>query len=125
MNVILKGAFLVLLLLASGCSEKPVEGLYVFRSNQVNETLDLRPGGEFTQRVEMGGANYSGTGQWSLASRDLKLRGRFFVRFDTRTGKLLQPPQEYSFYSGYWDARNNRISFSPDYDAQFFVKRAP
>src|SRR5664279_84956 len=125
MSVVFRSACLLCLLAAFGCSRRPIEGVYVFRSSEVEETLNLRPGGEFSQRVNMGSDTYSATGRWSLASRDLKLRGRFFVRFDTSTGKLMKPPQEYSLYSGYWDAHDSRISFSADYDAQYFVKRAP
>jgi hypothetical protein len=125
MSIVLRNACLLCLLAAFGCSRRPIEGAYVFRSSEVEETLDLRPGGEFSQRVKMGGDTYSATGRSSLPSRDLKLRGQFFVRFDTSTGKTLKPPQEYSLYSGYWDARHGRVSFSAEYDAQYFVKRAP
>jgi hypothetical protein len=119
------GACLLCLLAVFGCSPKPIEGVYVFKSKDVEETLDLQPGGEFRQRIKMDDQIFNATGRWSLVARDLKFRGEFLVRFDTSKGKLLKPPEQYSMYSAYWDARNNRISFSADYDAEFFVKRAP
>ena len=125
MSFLYRSAFLLCLLAAFGCSPRPIEGVYAFRSNEVEETLELRPGGEFRQQVTIDGTIYSATGQWSLASRDLKLRGQFLVRFDTSAGRTLKPPREYSLYSGYWDASHGRISYSAEYDAQYFVKRTP
>jgi hypothetical protein len=124
MNVLFRSATLLCLLVTLGCSPRSIEGTYVFRSSEVDETLELRRGGEFRQQVKMGQDLYSATGRWSLASRDLKLRGEFFVRFDIFKGKTLKPPLEVSLCSAYWDARKSRISFNEDYDAQYFVKRA-
>ena len=99
MNVLFRNAPLLCLLVTFGCSPRSIEGTYVFRSNGVDETLELRPGGEFSQRIKMGQDLYTTTGRWSLASRDIKLRDSFLVRFDTFKGLVLKPPLEVSLCS--------------------------
>lgn len=102
----------------------PIEGVYVFRSSELAERLELRPGGEFTQRIEIGDNIYNATGRWSLKSHALSFRGKFLMRFDGSVGKIRNPPLELSLCPAYWDSWHNRISFSEDYDKEYFVKKA-
>lgn len=107
------------------CQWRPtsIEGIYVFHSNEMEETLELKPGGEFTQKIKMGDSNYNATGRWSLKSHALTFRGGFLMRFDGSVGRIRNPPLELSLCSAYWDSWDDRISFSEDYDKEYFVKK--
>jgi hypothetical protein len=101
----------------------PIEGVYVFRSSKVEETLELRLGGGFSQRIKIGENIYDATGRWSLKAHDLKFRNDFLVRFDICKGKVLKPPLQVSLCSAYWDSWHSRISFSEDYDKEYFPRK--
>lgn len=102
----------------------PIEGVYVFRSSEMEETLELKPGGEFTQEIKMGDTVYKAIGRWSLKSHALTFRGSFLMRFDGSLGIIRNPPLELSLCPAYWDSWHKRISFSEDYDKEYFVKKA-
>jgi hypothetical protein len=103
--------------------KSPVEGLYAFRSSELEETLELKTSGDFIQQIKLNGTNYNAAGHWSLDSHSLEFRGSFFIRFDGSTGKTLNPPLEVSLCPAYWDPWHERISFSADYDKEYFVQR--
>ena len=102
----------------------PIEGVYAFRSPEVTETLELKSGGAFSQRITMDKEVYEATGHWELKSHALTFRGDFLMRFDGSVGKVRKPPLRLSLCPAYWDPRRSRISFSEDYDSAYFVKRA-
>ena len=116
---------LVGMLCFDGCEvPKPsdFEGSYSFRSDEVQETLDLKPNGAFAQKLTIDGNTFTAVGEWVIEKpRGIKLRD-FLVRFDTSSGKTIKPPQKYGAYIGYWNPQRRRIVF--DDEGKYFLDRA-
>lgn len=106
------------------CSSQPrtaCDGIYVFQGDGVEDRLELDPDGRFTQKIWIEGTTFMAKGTWTAESNRIKLRD-FLVRFDTSSGKVIEPPKKYSVYIGFWDSKRRRISF--DEDGAYFVTKS-
>lgn len=108
----------------NGCeAPKPsdLEGSYTLRTDELQESLELKSGGVFAQQITIDGRTFTTTGEWLIEKpRGLKLRD-FLVRFDTSSGKIIDPPQKYGAYFGYWNPSRKRIVF--DDEGKYFLDR--
>jgi hypothetical protein len=109
--------------LVAGCSPPPVEGVYVFRSNDVEERLEIRPKGYFVQTIKMGEHTYAVEGSWWYKDYELIFRSDFLVRFDGSTGRLLAPPLKVSRHPARWEYRRKRITFDVNRGDQYYVEK--
>jgi len=109
----------------NGCdsaSRHDLEGSYAFRAGDVQETLELKPDGAFAQKITIDGNAFTGAGEWVFEKpRGIKLRD-FLVRFDTSSGKTIDPPQKYGAYLGFWNPQRKRIVF--DNEGKYFLDQA-
>lgn len=98
----------------NGCesaSTRDLEGTYSFRTEELQETLKLKDDGTFTQEITIDGRKFSSAGEWVIEKPNrIKLRD-FLVRFDTFSGKIVEPPQKYGAYIGFWSPRKKCIEF--------------
>jgi hypothetical protein len=101
---------------------RPIEGVYTFMGNGVEETLQIKPGGVFIQKVKIDNVTFNARGHWSLQNHAVRFEDDFLLRFDTSTGKAWNPPLRLSLGGGYWDSWHDRISLSA-IDKDYFVKR--
>ena len=120
-------AYLIGTVAFSSCSPpKPAElvGVYTFRSNEVQETLELKVGGKFTQKIDIGGRSFEEVGEWTIQKpRSIVFQDHFLVRYDFTEGEIINPPKRYSYYVGYWYGGVQRIKF--DDDGKYVLNRQP
>lgn len=123
------GNFAILILVGfvlSGCA-KPLTpddliGTYTFRSDEIQETLQLKSGGVYEQEIRADGKSFNAKGEWSIKEpRHIVFRGAYLVRYSKETFKTIFPPKEYSLFNGYWLSRTRTIWF--DEERKYFVTR--
>jgi hypothetical protein len=100
------------------------EGVYTFRTDNVQEVLVLERDGRFIQNIKAGTDTFSSSGAWSLDGTSITFHDRFLVRFDTRLGRNIIPPEPYLAYGGFFELAKKRISFDVDGMERYFLVRS-
>jgi len=83
----------------------------------------LKANGTFAQRITIDGKPFAAAGEWIIEKpRTVKLQG-FLVRFDTSSGRVIDPPLKYGAYIGFWNSKRERIEF--DEEDRYCLEREP
>lgn len=110
----------------SGCA-KPLTpddltGTYTFRTEKIQETLQLKSAGVYEQEIRADGKSFTAKGEWAIEQpTHIIFRGVFLVRYSKETFNTIFPPKEYSLYKGYWHSRTQIIWF--DEERKYFLTK--
>ena len=105
-----------------GCSQRQpsdFEGQYIYKSDELEEMLELMPNGKFRQSIKLYNNTHDASGTWSLMGNDTILFHDLLVRYNFSTQKDADAPTEFSSIKGFWNSRQKRISF--DVDGNYFL----
>ena len=107
-----------------GCRQPRSEdllGTYKFDSADVHETVKLESGGKYFQHIVLDGVAFETSGEWVMDQYpQVKLRN-FWVRYDTNKKRLLDQPQKYGAYFGFYNQNERRLEF--DDANEYWLKR--